>query len=146
LKVELSYKNKKMNIAEVNKFIVRPTMAGALGYGLTWAMLGNEGVIPVIGGMSLSAPAALGCACFTGEIVGSLIADEALKSMDEGEEAVAMLIKPVITGVTVLGVTFIAIGNPGSMGAAAKVMGLGIASSVGSEYALDMLIPSPDFN
>lgn len=102
-------------------------------------MLGTDGVIPVIGGMTLSAPAALGGACFRGEIVGTLIADEALKSMDEGEEYVAMLIKPVITGVTVLGVTFIAIGNPGSMAAAAKVVGLGAAATVGLEYALDML-------
>jgi len=120
-------------------------VAGAIGYGLTYAMLGADGVIPVIGGMTVSAPVALGGACFTGEIVGTLIADEALKTMDEGDESVAMLIKPVITGVTVLGVTFISIGNPGSMLASAKIAGLGVAATAVSDYINDML-PLPDFN
>jgi len=129
----------------MEKYLVKPAIAGAIGYTLSSVYIGKSLNIPVLGGFTMSAPAALGGACFAGEIVGSVIADQVIDNMDASdneEESITMLIKPAVTAISVLGMTFAIAGDVGSISAQGKVFGLGVAATIGSDYAYNMLMPS----
>ena len=131
-----------MNSNKIDKFVVRPLMTGAMAYALTYSFIGNEGFVPVMSAQ-LSPAMAIASVAVAGEITGTLIVDQ-LKNSGQSSDAVDLegaFIKPLITGILMVGISSAVIDRPGSMQGLAKYVGLGATASATGSYFSDAVVP-----
>ena len=131
-----------MNSNVLEKFVIRPVFTGGVAYALTYAFVGNNGYVPMMS-MRLSPAAAIGTVAAIGDAVGTLATDQ-LKNTNQIGGAVnaeTMAIKPLISGICILGVSSVVLGAPTTLAGAGKLGGLGVAASVGGNYVGDAIMP-----
>jgi hypothetical protein len=131
-----------MNSNKIDKFVLRPAMTGVAAYALTYAFIGNEGFVPVMSAQ-LSPAMAIASVAVAGELTGTLIVEQ-LKNSGQSSDLVNLegaFIKPLITGVLMVGISSIVIDPPGSMQGFAKYVGLGAASAASGSYMSDAIVP-----
>ena len=131
-----------MNSNQISKFVVRPALTGATAYALTWVFIGNEGYVPILS-MELSPAMAIGTVVAVGDIGGTLIHDQLMKTkqMDGFANAESMVMKPIVTGLSVLAISSALLGPPDTLMGAAKLASLGASSAIGGKYAGDAVVP-----
>ena len=131
-----------MDSSQIKKFIARPLATGATAYLLTYAFIGNDGYVPMLG-MELSPASAIASVVIAGDIAGTVVKDKLMKTDQPNgfAKAESMLIKPLITSVGVVAVSSLLLGPPSTLSEFGKLAGLGAASSVGGKYAGDAIIP-----
>ena len=132
----------KMNSNALEKFVIRPAFTGGVAYVLTYAFIGNDGFVPMMS-MQLSPASAIGTVAAFGDIAGTLATGQLKNTnqFDGAANAESMVIKPLVTGVCILGVSTLLLGAPGTLAGAGKLAGLGAAASVGGTYVGDAIMP-----
>ena len=125
----------------LNKFILAPAFSGAVGTAAFMAIYGNQGLLKM-GPMTMSPAYVFGASIAAGDIAGSLITD----AISETNQVAALdttqrlLIKPVVTGATTLGVISLLVAPPRDLVAASKIFALGAGSNIGGGYLSEIVM------
>jgi hypothetical protein len=130
-----------MNANKIEKFAIRPAMTGVMAYALTYSFIGNDGFVPVLSA-KLSPAMAIASVAVAGEVAGTLIVDQ-LKN-GQSMDAVNLegaFIKPLITGILMVGISSVVIAPPGSAQGFAKYVALGATSSTTGSYFSTAIVP-----
>jgi hypothetical protein len=131
-----------MNSNKIDKFVLRPAMTGVAAYALTYAFIGNEGFVPVLSA-KLSPAMAIATVAVAGELTGTLLVEQ-LKNSGQSSDLVNLegaFIKPLITGVLMVGISSVVIERPGSMQGLAKYVALGVTAASSGSYLSDAVVP-----
>ena len=131
-----------MNSNKIDKYVLRPAMTGCAAYALTYAFIGNEGFVPVLSA-KLSPAMAIATVAVAGELTGTLLVEQ-LKNSGQSSDLVNLegaFIKPLITGVLMVGISSVVIERPGSMQGLAKYVALGVTAASSGSYLSDAVVP-----
>jgi hypothetical protein len=121
---------------DMNDYLVQPLATGLVAGAATYAIFGASQSNLSVFGFSMPPPVALGVVAAGSDIIGTVVAKEAMKAndADQWDESIKMAMKPAITGAAMVGASRMLIGEMASNSAILQVAGLGAASSVGGSY------------
>jgi hypothetical protein len=121
---------------DMNDYLVQPLATGLVAGAATYAIFGASQSNLSVFGFSMPPPVALGVVAAGSDIIGTVVAKEAMKAndADQWDESIKMAMKPAITGAFMVGASRVLIGEMASNSAMLQVAGLGAASSVGGSY------------
>jgi hypothetical protein len=124
----------------LQKFLIRPGSAALASAALTYVLYGQGDITIPVGGIEMSAVAGIATCVFVSDILAEVI-DGELKKSDQIRGMVDMesgLIRPVITGVTLLAASSVLIGPQAGPSAMVQVFGIGALSQVTGSYVYDI--------
>jgi len=130
-----------MNSNTQKKYLIEPAVSAAVLGGLVYALYGNSGSAKLLG-MSVSPVVVLSTSMFAADIVGTLVTDTIgdQLSLSAGlDELQTKALKPVINGFALMATSRAIIGEFTDMKAMGIVGGMGVASTVGGSYIVDMI-------
>jgi hypothetical protein len=125
----------------LNKFILAPAFSAGVGTAVFMAIYGNQGLLKM-GPVTMSPAYVFGASIAAGDVAGTLITDAISETNQVAalDTAQKMLIKPMVTGATTLGVISLLVAPPRDLMAAGKIFGLGAGANIGGGYMHEIVM------